>query len=511
MLERLIVDDQRRREVRIVDECPYCGERAVEVQPPDRTILRLIHACTACGKELPLYVVDTEVYRYLPSVILGTIDKLAMIGLSDRFGCLLGDVDCTCNLHGFGRGMKCHERRAKQHPKNTVVALADPLYDPAPSLEIVDELHMIREELGAFAGHYEGILAVIQRQLSARQRADGRGTRMKVIATSATIKGEDRQCEHLFGLRSVVVPLPGPTLDGSFYWSVDRSAPARRFVGVMPHRTTAEMSLVRILQAFHSGIRRLESAGTAASPLLAAIDPVRLPDLIDLYRVSLTYVTSLVDFGKLRRSMDTQVNEFLRRIGVKEIEVRELSGDTSFDEVRDTLDDLESGGCTEGVVATSMISHGVDIARLNVMVFNGMPKSIAEYIQASSRIGRNFLGVVFMIFNPVRERDRSHFRYHSIASSTTAAASRSVSCLRGEAGPGSRADGPARGRQVRRRRLRRIRRSARRGCLRRERPVHEARGRGQDRTATAGPRTTSSVSRRRRSRGARPPTSTAPR
>lgn len=413
LIERLIVDEQRRREVRIVDECPYCGERAVEILPPDRTALRLIHACMDCGRELPLYIVDTEVYRYLPSVILGTIDKLAMIGLSDRFGCLLGDVDCTCDLHGFGRGMKCHERRAKQHPKNTVTPLAVPLYNPAPSLEIVDELHMIREELGAFAGHYEGILAVIQQQLSARERTDGRGTRMKVIATSATIKGEDRQCEHLFGLRSVVVPLPGPTLDGSFYWSVDRMSPARRFVGVMPHRLTAEMALVRILQAFHSGVRRLESDGVAASPLLASIDPARLAQLTDLYRVSLTYVTSLVDFGKLRRSMDTQVNEFLRRTGVKDVEVRELSGDTSFDDVRKTLDDLESSGSTEAVVATSMISHGVDIARLNVMVFNGMPKSIAEYIQASSRVGRNFLGAVFMIFNPVRERDRSHFRYHS--------------------------------------------------------------------------------------------------
>jgi superfamily II DNA or RNA helicase len=92
--------------------------------------------------------------------------------------------------------------------------------------------------------------------------------------------------------------------------------------------------------------------------------------------------------------------------------VRELSGDTPFDDVRVTLDHLERSGPTDGVIATSMVSHGVDIDRLNVMVFNGMPKSMAEYIQASSRVGRRFLGVVFMIFNPVRERDRSHFRYH---------------------------------------------------------------------------------------------------
>lgn len=411
-VERLINDPARRREQRIVDECPYCRKRAIEVLPPDPVELRLVHGCAACGRELPLHTVDYELYRYLPAVILGTIDKLAMIGLSDRFGALLGDVDCECALHGFGRGMKCHERRVRDHPKDAVGPLTAPLYDPSPTLEIIDELHMVREELGVFAGHYEGIMAVIQEQMSASQRADHRPVRMKVIATTATIKGEDRQCEHLFGLRSVVVPQPGPTLDGSFYWTIDRGAPMRRFVGILPHRTTAEMALVRILQAFHGGIRRLEDEGPSAIPALGVISAEAFSELLAFYRISLTYLTSLVDFGKLRRSMETQVNEYLRTNNLAEVGVRELSGDTNFDDVRATLDELESGGDTEAVIATSMISHGVDVARLNVMIFQGMPKSMAEYIQASSRVGRNLLGVVFMVFNPIRERDRSHFRYH---------------------------------------------------------------------------------------------------
>lgn len=413
VLDRLIADADRRREVRVIDECPYCRKRAVEVRPPDPTMLRLVHACRACGRELPVIVVDTEVYRYLPTVIVGTLDKLANIGLTDRFGALLGDVDCECSLHGYGRGGKCHERRAKGHPRPDVsVRAAAPPYDACPSLEIVDELHMIDEDLGAFSGHYEGILSVAERRLSQRSRPDGRGVRMKVVATTATIKGEDRQVDHLFGLHSVVVPLPGPSLEESFYWRlVDR--PMRRFVGVQPNRTTAEQALVRILQAFHREIRALEADGPARVVGLAHMERAAFDALIDLYRVSLTYVTSLVDFGKLRRSMDTQVNEFLRRRRLSEVEVRELSGDTGFDDVRVTLDHLTGSGPTEGVIATSMVSHGVDVDRLNVMVFNGMPKSMAEYIQASSRVGRRYLGLVFMIFNPVRERDRSHFRYHS--------------------------------------------------------------------------------------------------
>lgn len=412
VLDRLIADDQRRRAVRVVDQCPYCNQRSVEVMAPSPVTLRLIHACKACGRELPVFIVDTEVYRYLPALIVGTLDKLANIGLTDRFGALLGDVDCECSLHGFGRGGKCHERRAKRHPTNTVTKLPAPLYDACPTLEIVDELHMVDEDLGAFAGHYEGILAVAQRRLSARTRPDGRGVRMKVIATTATIKGEDRQIEHLVGLHSVVLPLPGPSLEDSFYWNlVDR--PMRRFVGVQPNRTTAEQALVRILQALHKEIRRLDATGPSTVAGLASMSRDDFESLLDVYRVSLTYVTSLIDFGKLRRSMDTQVNEYLRRQSLDEIKVRELSGDTSFDDVRITLDHLSGSGDTDAVIATSMVSHGVDIERLNLMVFNGMPKSMAEYIQASSRIGRRHLGVVFMIFNPVRERDRSHFRYHA--------------------------------------------------------------------------------------------------
>ncbi|MBO0748433.1 MAG: hypothetical protein J2O47_08775, partial [Acidimicrobiaceae bacterium] len=338
VLDRLTTDPERRREVRVVDECPYCRKRAVEVLPPDPTELRLLHACRECGRELPVLIVDTEVYRYLPTVIVGTLDKLANIGLTDRFGALLGDIDCECSLHGYGRGGKCHERRAKGHPRPEVTIRAvEPPYDACPSLEIVDELHMIDEDLGAFSGHYEGILSVTERRLSSRSRPDGRGVRMKVVATTATIKGEDRQVDHLFGLRSVVVPLPGPSLEQSFYWRLmDR--PMRRFVGIQPNRATAEQALVRILQAFHEEIRGLEADGPAAVPGLVGMDRAAFDSLLDLYRVSLTYVTSLVDFGKLRRTMDTQVNEYLRGQQLAQVEVRELSGDTGFDDVRVTLD-----------------------------------------------------------------------------------------------------------------------------------------------------------------------------
>ncbi|SEL59126.1 helicase-related protein [Streptacidiphilus jiangxiensis] len=413
LLGRLRSDEEARRRYRLVDECPYCGERTVDIPPPDEKQLQLVHVCTSpsCGRRLPIVVVDTEIYRFLPSVVVGTLDKLANIGLSDRFGSLLGDVDCRCSVHGYGRGMKCHERQAPGHAKAPVQRLA-PLYDPSPSLEIVDELHMVQEELGVFSGHYEGLLAEVQRVLSARQRQDGRGVRTKVVATTATIRGEDRQCEHLFGLRSVVVPLPGPTLDESFYWRLDRARPLRRFVGIMPTNGTAEMTLVRILTSLHRALQSLASRQNLPVAL-AEWAPEELTRTVDLYRTSLTYTTALPDFAKISRSLDTQVNEILKRGGFDILKTAQLSGDSRLDNVRNVLDDLESRqGEIDTVVATSMVSHGVDIDRLNLMLFHGMPKSMAEYIQASSRVGRTYHGLVFMLFNPLRERDRSHYRYH---------------------------------------------------------------------------------------------------
>ncbi|MFD8716841.1 helicase-related protein [Streptomyces sp. NPDC059629] len=416
MLDRLRSSEEARHEYRLVHECPYCCEASVKIPPPDPRQLRLLHVCgnERCGKTLPIIVVDTEIYRYLPTVVVGTLDKLANIGLSDKFGALFGDVDCQCPDHGYGRGGKCHERHAPGHPKVVPRSLKEPLYDPSPSLEIIDELHMVNEELGAFSGHYEGLLAEVQRTLSARQRADGRGVRMKVVATTATIRGEDRQSEHLFGLPSVVVPLPGPSREESFYWKLDRDRPMRRFVGVMPTRGTAEMTLVRMLTSAHRALWKLVRREDMSDEF-AGWPAEELEDTVDLYRTSLTYVTSLVDFGKIRRSLDTQVNEALRREGFPDLQVAELKSENNrgLDGVRGVLEDLSTtGGETGMVVATSMASHGVDVDRLNLMLFNGMPRSMAEYIQASSRVGRSYHGLVFMLFNPVRERDRSHYRYH---------------------------------------------------------------------------------------------------
>jgi len=407
---------ERLNNFKVIEQCPYCRENAVMVERADP--LRLNHVCGNCRKRVPILITDGEIYRYMPSVVIGTLDKFAAVGLSSKFGALLGDVDSECSLHGFARGGICVEKSAcRGQTQGKITPLEPLLYDASPGLEVIDELHLLNEELGAFDGHYETAIAAYQKSLSALTRKDRRGVRMKIVATTATIKGEDRQVEHVFGLRSVVMPSLGPSLQKSFYWERDDTKPLRRFVGIQPSQgMTAEFTVIRVLTALHAAIQDMTAARPAILPEFSTLSPEEYKGVCDMYRRSLTYMTSLIDFGKLQRSMKTQIDTELITRGYAPINLATLHAETSREgigRVREIVEDLQSAnGQHDAVIGTSSVSHGIDIDTLNLMVFNGMPKSMAEYIQASSRVGRRILGIVFILYNPVRERDRSHFRLH---------------------------------------------------------------------------------------------------
>jgi hypothetical protein len=405
-------DPTERQEWRRVIYCPACRTKSIQIDF-DQVAVRLIHRCTTprCpfpGGQLPVMIVDNEIYRYLPTVLVGTIDKLAAIGNQRKFSQLFGRVDGRCRVHGFYKG-KCSQKDCAD-PR-----LLDRNVPPAltgPSLFIQDELHLLKEGLGTFDGHYETFLQRLRNDF-------GDDSSLKIIASSATVEAFERQIEHLYGRDrgdARVFPSVGPTLGESFYIET-QSYPQRLYVGILPHNKTIFNSILELLEGYHctlAGLSRLPAG--APNPYGGQLQPgtADWQECLDFYRTSLVYFLAQRELDSIGTDIEGDVNPNLEQDRLPPLNKLELKGSTRTDEVTRILELLETprlSGPPDCVLATSMVSHGVDVDRLNAMFFYGMPRQTAEYIQASSRVGRSHVGVVFAVLHPIRERDRSHYTY----------------------------------------------------------------------------------------------------
>ncbi len=399
-------DPRARQKWKKIYRCPACPGSTVTVEF-DSALAKLLHRCTSPQCKfpngiLPVYIVDNEIYRYLPSVVVGTLDKLAALGNQRKLSLVLGAVSGRCIIHGYYNG-KCCQRDCTNR---TNLRQGAPVGVSAPTLIIQDELHLLKEGLGTFDGHYETFLFALLEAFGASQP--------KIIASSATIENFRRQTEHLYGRQARIFPSAGPTLGGSFY-ARTLAHPQRLFVGVLPHNKTIFRAVLELIQYYHEEI---ESAGRSTTKpyggSLALGDPL-WKKLIDQYSTSLTYFSATRELNSIRTDLDAATNTELEQRGFSPLRIAELSGSTTTDDVTRILDSLEKSTSSvappNALLATSMVSHGVDIERLNCMIFYGMPRQNAEYIQASSRVGRNHVGVVFACMKPTRERDHSHFAY----------------------------------------------------------------------------------------------------
>ncbi len=406
-------DPNERNKWKRVVTCPACHTPTVQVELEENTV-RLIHRCTnpRCpfpDGRIPIYIVDNEIYRYLPSVIVGTIDKLAGLGNQRKFSLIFGAVNGTCMKHGYFNG-KCCQDECKDEKKWQKGKGPSGL--SAPTLFIQDELHLLREGLGTFDGHYE----TFTQELISEMKQEGP---LKIIASSATIEAFDRQVEHLYGRKQAfarVFPGTGPTLEKSFY-AETKDYPQRLFLGIIPHNKTIFNSILELIEYFHSEVQNLSSMTKSTPNPYGGKIPTGSSDwvsFIDPYLTSLTYFLKTTDLSSIHTDIETHVNSSLEDEGYNAITIAELTGSTLTGEVASTLEKLEQPykpGNPDAVLATSMVSHGVDIDRFNSMFFYGMPRQNAEYIQSSSRVGRNHVGLVVVCLHPVRERDQSHYRY----------------------------------------------------------------------------------------------------
>lgn len=395
------LDSDAADRLRVITDCPACKGKGTVVVSPDLDAVRAKHVCSQCGAELPVYVVDDEIYRFLPSLLVGTIDKLATIALQARFPMLWGAAKWRCKHHGFGFGSQCPRcREAGDRTEATAGLMSIAPYDPSPSLQIQDELHLLQEELGTFAGHYETLLRFCEQSL-------GKG-RPKILAATATIEGYERHATHLYGCRSVArFPGRGYSRHRSYYTELVRAREdsdvtqvARRFLAVRPasmHHVEAaarcaEILLHEITQLYEHPEKLLHKLPTCSS-----IDSVR--SLLVQYSTSLSYVGSLHNGARTFSKLQGSSTE-IRREADRELSVEFHSGRSTISELADLIERTENPppwsdeSFLDAVIATDVISHGVDLERINLMVMDSVPEEIGRYIQISSRSGRTHVGLI---------------------------------------------------------------------------------------------------------------------
>jgi hypothetical protein len=405
-----VEDDTMPQQYQVLLRCPFCGSEMLRMRF-NRRLWKLEHLCQSedCpsrGEALPIYVVDAEIYRFLPSVVIGTLDKAALIAMQAAMRAFIQGPAGRCRTAGHGF---TYAKRTSR-PNGCLVPGCKEISDPipsteralfAPSFRLQDELHLLRDSLGAVDAHYEAMLDDLQ--------AKNTGQTAKIIASSATLTGYERQTRVLYGRPARVFPAQGPKAGESF-WNRPTRQLLRRYVAVWPRGVTLEWVSDRTITELQKAVRELIDQPEATCARIG-IDPAHAPELVDLYGTNVIYGNTVKDVEAARRSMGTQVP-------VEPLNTISLLGQTPFEEIRTAISRMSEpeqyfADRIHVVAASSMFSHGVDIDRLNIMTVLGVPLTTAEFIQTTARVGRTYPGLVYVIHKIGRERDASvytHFK-----------------------------------------------------------------------------------------------------
>lgn len=400
-----------RDERRLVGSCPACHAKDSVGLDADVAACRLLHVCRACGHVLPIYASDEEVTRYQASVIVSTVDKITSFSYNGQLTAFNRGPRKQCPQHGWYTHQGCVVKDCTTDPSTHHNPAG--FHDPTPALWIQDELHLVREELGVFASHYHTLVAELAR---------GAGHEpSKVIAATATIEQYEDQLSQVYGRRPRMFPVGGPTLERSFY--TERTDDVRRmYLGVLPGGGgTAKVDIAGAI-ATHliSAVHDLTDDPTPLIAALAAdgieVDVATARQHLFDYELVLAYVNSKAHGVAVQDDID-RLSEELFAAGSDRVNYRYLMGETSLGElaavvaaVQDDTLAIPRRDRIRALVGTSVVSHGVDLDRLNLEVLAGMPTSYAMYIQAASRAGRSHVGVVVSVFDRSNRRETSMFQ-----------------------------------------------------------------------------------------------------
>lgn len=421
-----------------ITSCPWCGseikEQHLRVYEAPSDIGRCV---TYCGDNLgqcdfseakspkeglPVMVVDEEIYRRPPSLLIATVDKFAQMPWKGETQMLFGKVNEVCPRHGF---LSPEIDDGKSHPaRNGLPSVKNQPHGVLrpPDLIIQDELHLISGPLGSMVGLYE---AAVDELCS--WEVGGKKVRPKVVASTATIRRAPDQIQKLFVRKLEVFPPQGTSIRDSFFAlqrPVGPESPGRRYLGICAFGRRYPVAMIRSYVAHMASAQLLYE---------------KYDRLADPWMTLTGYFNSIRELAGTRRLVDDDIRARLRDADQRGLAKRrrplleELTSRKSGTDIPKILERLEAvfdktleaqraAERKEGkrqssqtpydvVLATNMISVGVDIERLGLMLVAGQPKNTSEYIQATSRVGRtnDGPGLVSTIFNWARPRDLSHY------------------------------------------------------------------------------------------------------
>lgn len=370
--------------------CPWCGTAMDNPARPGYQVnswpetVHFICPESRChfsskARKLPIIVIDEDLYHTPATMIIGTVDKFAMLTWR-------GDAS---RLLGQGDGLS------------------------PPGLIIQDELHLISGPLGTMVGLYESMIEYICRF---------NGGRPKIVASTATIRRAQEQCRALYNRSAQLFPPSGLDASDNFFATEetgDRAQAGREYIGVMC--TAAPSPITALVRS--------------ASSLLQGIRSIELPEGVeesarDPWWTLVMYFNALRELGRAATLVDGDIPEYLntlrRRRNIPSSENRytgqpvELTSRRTGQEIKEVLERLAIKWSPDApsqayntLLATNMIAVGVDVDRLGLMMVVGQPKTTSEYIQASSRVGRSSdaPGLVVTLYNPGKPRDRSHYEH----------------------------------------------------------------------------------------------------
>ena len=389
---------------RQLTNCPWCGspieagrDIKIELYPKGRgrTFIYCGDQLGRCPfsrrnapEGLPVLVVDEEIYRCLPSLLIATVDKFAQMPWNGNTQMLFGQVNKKCTRHGF-RSPDLEDKDFHRAEGGFPQARSFPQAPlRPPDLIIQDELHLISGPLGSLVGLYETVVDGLS-----TWEVDGKLVRPKVVAATATIRRAAQQVHALFMRQVNVFPPQGLDVDDNFFARQREPAeetPGRRYMGICASGRRLKAALIRVYVAYLSAGQYLYNKyGKAADPWMTLVG----------------YFNSINELGGTRRLVEDDVRSRLQRMEQRGLAKRsapfmeELTSRKSSTDIPDVLDRLEQvfdpnqqkqDGLLRRIdvlLATNMISVGVDVKRLGLMVVTGQPKTTAEYIQATSRVG----------------------------------------------------------------------------------------------------------------------------